>query len=111
MQTKTRALTNNTDRICCEKNNGETNMAVTSIKLNYCSSPGNAVISGTVNRPHDPVYACITGSGGLLGSTMADAAGNFTLNISAPPGTYRAQLTDVPGGSGTWSTPIDITTQ
>lgn len=86
-------------------------MAVTSIRLNYCSSLGSAVVSGTVSRPHDPVYACMAGHGGLLGSTMSDEAGNFTLNISAPPGTYNAQLTDVPGGTGTWTTPITVSTQ
>jgi hypothetical protein len=86
-------------------------MAVTSIQLNYCSSPGSAVISGTVSRPHDPVYACMAGHGGLLGSTMSDAEGKFTIKISAPPGTYSAQLTDVPGGTGTWSTPIQVSTQ
>lgn len=86
-------------------------MPVTSIRLNYCSGPGSAVISGTVSRPHDPVYACMTGHGGLLGSAMSDASGSFTINISAAPGTYSAQLTDVPGGSGSWSTPITISTQ
>lgn len=86
-------------------------MAVTSIRLNYCSAPGSAVVSGTLSRPHDPVYACIAGHGGLLGSAMADSEGKFTINISAPAGTYNAQLTDVPGGTGAWSTPITISTQ
>ncbi|WP_148049702.1 hypothetical protein [Pseudomonas brassicacearum] len=87
-------------------------MAIQYITFNSCTAPGTVTIGGQA-KAYDPIYMCVAAHGALLGASMADQNGNFTVVGSItgkfPPGSYDITLTDVPGGSGTWTTPVRAT--